>query len=167
MGISKYPEFNEPILVSMCVDTVADATNIITIGNVDVAAISYANGGAIDALSADAFTDVVDINLGSPFVFQFANVSSADHQAEIVMGAETAGDYVRMQYELDGNAILDITVGPSKTQTVLSSTITTSELGIPYYAKTRLRIRLFKHGTIAEAGSTIKIGGILYRGVSL
>lgn len=165
--ISKYPAFTVPVLSKMCVDVAADATNLITVGNVDVATVSYANGAAINALDPDAFTDVQDINLGVPFIFQLANVLGAAHQAQIVMGAETAGDYVRMQYEIDGTAVLDITVGPSKTQTVLSTNTTASSLGNFFYAKSRVRTRLFKHGTIDVVGSTINIGGITYYEVKL
>lgn len=161
---------NELVLSKACLSATADATNVITVGNVKVAAVSYANGGAIDALSADSWTDVQDINIGTPFQFQIYTASAANNFLKVVLGNETAGDYVRVQWELDGTAVLDITVGPNKTQSLVPILYEAPAAGTPamvLFAKSRFRVRIYKHGTIAEAGSSINCGAIAYQEVTI
>lgn len=170
MGINKFPNYNELILNKACLSTTADATNVITVGNVAVAAVTYANGTAINALSADSWTDVQDINLGVPFVFQITTHSTRNALLEVLLDAETAGDYVRAQWELDGVAVMDITVGPSKSQKVYGFGLEVSAVSVPsfpMFAKSRFRVRLYKHGTIDQAGSLIGIGAIRYQEVTI
>lgn len=148
------------------VTTAADATNVITVGNVLVSAVTYANGGAINALSADAWTDIQDINLGKPFVFQIRYGTNGF--GYISMGGETVGDYLSAQYEVDGIVVLEITVGPNKSQAVsfLNTYNLTTSHSFPFYANSRFRVRLYKHGTIDQAGSNANFGAILYAEVN-
>jgi len=162
--------YNELVLSKACLFIAADATNIITVGNVRVPAVAYADGASIDALSADAWTDVQDVNLGTPFQFQIGTAPSSIGFLYIILAAETAGDYVRVQYELDGTAVMDITVGPSKTQTVyglFAGAWATNVPCFPMFAKSRFRVRLYKHGTIDQGGSVIRTGVIFYQEVVL
>lgn len=165
MGVFGYSEL---VLSKACLLSVADATNIITVGNVLIAAVTYANGAAIDALTPDDWTDVVDINLGVPFQYQFYNGQGA-YPFIINMDAETVGDYVRAQLEIDGVVVADFTVGPSKYQAIVMPMYPNYGAGMSnmvMFAKSRLRIRLFKHGTIDNASSYIKIPLINYQEVT-
>ena len=166
--------FNELILNKACLQNAADATNIITVGNVEIPGVAYANGSAINALSADVWTDVQDINPGdgNPFKFQIrlVQVGSVMTPFGISLGAETTGDYIRAQWELDGVVVMDITVGPSKAQSVRGlapNVATLNDFIFPEPATSRFRVRLYKHGTIDQAGSVIGIGAIRYQGVTL
>lgn len=168
MGITKSSAASRQA-INMAVANVinaADETNVITVGNVLVSDVTYANGGAIDALSADAWTDIQDINLGKPFVFQIRY--TVNGFSYIDMKAETVGDYLRAQYEIDGIVVLDYTVGPNKSQVVsfLNTDHVQTANSFPFYANSRFRVRLYKHGTIDQAGSTASFGAILYAEVN-
>jgi hypothetical protein len=155
--------YNQLKFSELLAENAADATNIITVGHNWVAAVDYADGTAINALAADSFTDVQDINLGTPFWYQF--VYNTNTWLYINVAAETAGDYVRAQIELDDVAILDISVGPSKAQFVHFPSylaVAASVKTIKEFAAKRLRTRLYKHGTIDQAGSFIHIGQLNY-----
>lgn len=160
--------YNELVTSKFCLQTAADATNIITVGNVKIASVIYATGADINALAADAWTDVVDINLATPFRFQF--IETANGTVMLNMAAETVGDYVRVQIEIDAAAVLDFQCGPSKSQYIraLQEGVSATNLpSIPQFAKSRLRLRAYKHGTIDQAGSYLNFPAIYYDEVIL
>jgi hypothetical protein len=152
-------------------DYAAEATNIITVGVPTIAAITYVNGAAINALPEDTWTDLQDINLGAPFLFSILAQPTYVCHAYVELGAETVGDYLRLQWELDGDAIMDITVGPSKVQMVYLPIVgvapSSSNRSIPQFANSRFRTRAYKHGTIDAVASIAGLGAIHYLPVRL
>jgi len=162
--------FTEPIVTKGNLLSSADAANIITVGNVQIPEVAYANGTAIDVLAPDTWTDIQDINLGTPFRYQFLGHQTGQFPLKINLAAETSGDYVRAQIEVDGAVVIDISVGASKAQTVGGVRAAVSGNSTPFginYAKSRVRTRLWKHGTIDQAGSYVYAGKIVYEEVTI
>ncbi len=159
--------YNQLLMSKACLDVVADALNIITVGNVKIPAINYASGSAIEsALTADTWIDIQDINLGSPFLFSIIVTGGGSFSDVVNDASETEGNYLRLQWEQDGIVILDFKVGVGKNQSVCppaGSVITTTNTpSIPFFVKSRFRVRAYKHGTFSIAGSKLRSGEIRY-----
>jgi len=143
-----------------------DATNIVTVGTArKTAEVSY-NMAAIEAWTGDAWTDLVDINYGSPFLIQFDRIGYGI--VYCLLDAETVGDYVRWQVERDGVVIFDCQIGPNKRQDIVAiSDDPTFTPTWPFLCQSRFRIRAYKHGTIDAGLTSAGIAEYVYQGVSL
>ena len=164
----------------------ASGTGItLTVGHAYIAAISYADGAAIEAaLTGGAWDDLVDINPGVPFEFTLKsgtiNVADERFLRARVASDETNGDYLRLQIEIDGTVELDFTNTSNNTDNIDNYWMPTIagwsvywNASLAHYftstkhnANSRLRIRAWKNGTF-DGASYLYMAAIRYNKITV